>query len=100
MSEEIPSETLAGLTLHTNDDNIPECVSSDGSSMVGSSVSQSMQKTVEVDAAMLNNAMSIIINLQNQVILFSSYNVYSSLELKSVFRLLICRPGCRLDRFQ
>ena len=84
MSEEIPSETLAGLTLHTNDGPIPECVSSDGGSMVGSSVSQSTKKTVEVDATILNNALSIITNLQNQVILFSSYNVYSSLELKNV----------------
>ena len=38
------------------------------SSAVGSSVSQSKQNKIEIDAAMFNNAMSLLVNLQNKVI--------------------------------
>ena len=34
---------------------------------VGSSVSQSKQNKVEIDAAMFHNAMQLVINLQNKV---------------------------------
>ena len=37
------------------------------SSAVGSSVSQSKQNKVEIDAAMFHNAMQLVINLQNKV---------------------------------
>ena len=37
-------------------------------SAVGSSVSQSNQNKIEVDAAMFHNAIALVLNLQNKVI--------------------------------
>ena len=44
----------------------PEAMSLAGS--VGSSVSQSNQNKIEVDAAMFHNAIALVLNLQNKVI--------------------------------
>ena len=57
-----PTDELGGLSLYQADHDLPDYVSS-----VGSSVSQSKKTTVEVDAEMVNNAMLMITNLQQQV---------------------------------
>jgi hypothetical protein len=67
-----PSDELSnlagGLSLYQEDEVLPEYVSSgDDASAVGSSVSQTMQTTVQVNAAMVENAMAMITNLQEQV---------------------------------
>jgi hypothetical protein len=70
-----PSDELTnlagGLSLYQADEELPEYVSSgDDASAVGSSVSQTMQTTVQVNAAMVENAMTMITNLQQQVTLY------------------------------
>jgi len=60
-----PTDELGGLSLYQADQDLPDYVSS-----VGSSVSQSKKTTVEVDAEMVNNAMLMITNLQQQVFAF------------------------------
>ncbi len=67
MSDEVDSSAAAigGLTLYSGDTDIPDCASS-----VGSSVSQSKENTVQVNAAMFNNAMTMLLNLQTQVYIF------------------------------
>ena len=64
MSDEADSSAAAmgGLTLYSGDTDIPDYASS-----VGSSVSQSKENTVQVNAAMFNNAMTMLLNLQTQV---------------------------------
>ena len=73
-NEEQSIDTMGGLTLYSADVEIPECVSSGTPSTVGSSVSQSKEPTVKVNAAMFNNAMSVIMNLQAKVFLFNCLN--------------------------
>ena len=69
MSDEAESSTeaLGGLSLYTEDTTIPDYVSSASVSTVGSSVSQSKKNTIEVNADMFNNAMTMLLNLQTQV---------------------------------
>ena len=67
---------LGGLSLYQADEvipDIPEYVSSgDDASAVGSSVSQTKQTTVEVSAAMFENAIAIVTDLRQEVRLFIS----------------------------
>ena len=72
-----PSDELTnlagGLSLYQADEVLPEYVSSgDDASAVGSSVSQTKQTTVEVSAAMFENAIAIVTDLKQQVTLFIS----------------------------
>ena len=53
---------MGALSLDDKDEDLPDYVSS-----VGSSVSQSKKTTIEMDAEMVNNAMTMITNLQQQV---------------------------------
>ncbi len=64
MSDNVESPTVAmgGLSMYSPDVDIPEYVSS-----VGSSVSQGKEGIVAVNAAMFENAMNVIMNLQSQV---------------------------------
>jgi hypothetical protein len=67
-----PSDELinlaGGLSLYQADEVLPEYVSSgDDASTIGSSVSQTMQTTDQMQAAMVENAMAMITNLQEQV---------------------------------
>ncbi len=68
MSEQVetPTETMGGLSLYSADVDIPEYVRSVGSS-VGSSVSQSKENTVEVNASMFHNAMNKLMKLESTV---------------------------------
>ena len=65
-----PSDQLAAMTLNQDDDGLPQYESSgdEAVSMVGSSVSQTQQTTVQVDAAMVNNAITMINDLRDQVL--------------------------------
>ena len=65
--EESSTEALGGLSLYTEDTPLPDYVSSASVSTVGSSVSQSKKNTIEVNADMFNNAMTMLLNLQKQV---------------------------------
>jgi hypothetical protein len=70
---ESPSDQLAGLNLNQADEELPDYVSGDESddfSAVGSSVSQQQQTTVEVNAAMVNDAVAMINTLPEQVLTF------------------------------
>jgi hypothetical protein len=60
-------EALGGLSLYPKDTPIADYVSSASVSTVGSSVSQSKKNTIEVNADMFNNAMTMLLNLQAQV---------------------------------
>ena len=88
-----PTDELGGLSLYQADHDLPDYVSS-----VGSSVYQSKKTTVEVDAEMVNNAMLMITNLQQQVL---SFLLISILELTNIFfRLLLCSSRWLLVLFQ
>jgi hypothetical protein len=50
-----------------NLDDEGDLPSPEAMSLAGSSVSQSKQNKVEIDAAMFHNAMQLVINLQNKV---------------------------------
>ena len=63
MQAESPSAQLASLTLYQADEELPEYVSS-----VGSSVSQQDKNTIQVNAEMVNNAVAMIQNLSQQVL--------------------------------
>jgi hypothetical protein len=65
MQAESPSAQLASLTLYQADDELPEYVSS-----VGSSVSQQDKNTIQVNAEMVNNAVTMIQNLSQQVLTY------------------------------
>jgi hypothetical protein len=88
MSENVASPTddmvdgMAKATIYETDYDLPDYVSSKGSS-----VSQTQMTTVEVDAAMITNALEIITNLQHQV-LISDYFQFT--HTKSIFL------GCNL----
>jgi hypothetical protein len=83
MSEhvETPTEIMGGLSLYSADVDIPEFVSS-GSS-VGSSVSQSKDKTVEVNAAMFHNAMNKLLKLESTVFFHLLLLVFNGLTFLS-----------------
>ena len=68
MSMEAETVDIGGLSLYTPDENLPDYVSSDGDSAVGSSVSKSSKNTMEINAEMFNNAMLMVTTLQAQVI--------------------------------
>ena len=74
---ETPTGTMGGLSLYSADVDIPEYASS-----VGSSVSQCKENTVQVNAAMFNNAMTMLLNLQTQVYFF---DLHSLLSFKQLF---------------
>jgi hypothetical protein len=63
MQAESPSAQLASLTLYQADEEVPEYVSS-----VGSSVSQQAKKTMEVDTGMVDNAVAMMQNLHETVL--------------------------------
>jgi hypothetical protein len=65
MQAESPSAQLASLTLYQADEELPEYVSS-----VGSSVSQQDKNTIQVNAEMVNNAVTMIQNLSQQVLTY------------------------------
>ena len=65
MQAESPSAQLASLTLYQADEELPEYVSS-----VGSSVSQQDKNTIQVNAVMVNNAVAMIQNLSQQVLTY------------------------------
>jgi hypothetical protein len=65
MQAENPSAQLASLTLYQADEELPEYVSS-----VGSSVSQQDKNTIQVNAEMVNNAVAMIQNLSQQVLTY------------------------------
>jgi hypothetical protein len=65
MQAESPSAQLASLTLYQADEELPEYVSS-----VGSSVSQQDKNTIQVNAEMVNNAVAMIQNLTQQVLTY------------------------------
>ncbi len=69
MQAESPSAQLASLTLYQADEEVPEYVSS-----VGSSVSQQAKKTMEVDAGMVDNAVAMMQNLHEMVL---TYYIFS-----------------------
>lgn len=69
MQAESPSAQLASLTLYQADEELPEYVSS-----VGSSVSQQAKKTMEVDAGMVDNAVAMMQNLHETVL---TYYIFS-----------------------
>ena len=68
MSMEAETVDIGGLSLYTPDENLPDYVSSDGDSAVGSSVSKSSKNTMEINAEMFNNAMLMVTTLQAKVI--------------------------------
>ena len=72
MQAESPVAQFAGMNLNQADDELPEYVSSVGS--VGSSVSQQNKKTMEVDAGMVDNAVSMLQNLHETVL---TYYIFS-----------------------
>jgi hypothetical protein len=69
MQAESPVAQFAGMNLNQADDELPEYVSS-----VGSSVSQQNKKTMEVDAGMVDNAVSMLHNLHETVL---TYYIFS-----------------------
>ena len=69
MESESPSDQLASLTLYQADEELPEYVSS-----VGSSVSQQKKNTIEVSAEMADHAMAMIQDLAQQVL---TYYIFS-----------------------
>ena len=69
MQAESPVAQFAGMNLNQADDELPEYVSS-----VGSSVSQQNKKTMEVDAGMVDNAVAMIENLHETVL---TYYIFS-----------------------
>jgi hypothetical protein len=76
MSDQVvpPEQAMGGLSLYSQDVDIPDYVSSGQGSVagsaVGSSVSQSKENTVEVNAAMFHNAMNKLMTLESQVFYF------------------------------
>jgi hypothetical protein len=74
-----PSDQLAGLSLNQANEGLPDFVATPGDddavSFVGSSVSQNQKTTMEVDAAMINNAVAMINNLSQQVLIYYSFSV-------------------------
>ena len=69
MQAESPVAQFAGMNLNQADDELPEYVSS-----VGSFVSQQNKKTMEVDAGMVDNAVSMLQNLHETVL---TYYIFS-----------------------
>ena len=65
-----PSDQLASMTINEDDGGLPQYVSSDEDaiSMVGSSVSQTKQTTIQVDAAMVTDAVKMITELRQEVL--------------------------------
>ncbi len=68
------SEPEAGNMSVTGDD-LPQYVSEDEVSAVGSSVSQTNKNTVEISAAMFADAVSMIQGLTQEVLTYYSFNV-------------------------
>lgn len=60
------TEAMEGLKV-TDDEELPQYQSSDGGSMIGSSVSKSSKTKLEIDAAMYNQAMDVINKLLEKV---------------------------------
>ena len=65
-----PSDQFAALNINQDEEGLPKYESSgdEAVSMVGSSVSQTEQTTVQVDAAMVNNAITMINDLRERVL--------------------------------
>jgi hypothetical protein len=68
---ESPSDQFAGMNLNQADAPIEEYMSETSSAVsVGSSVSQQGQTTVQVNAAMVTNAVEMINSLRDEVLKF------------------------------
>jgi hypothetical protein len=82
-----PSDPLASMNLNEDDGGLPQYVSSDEDaiSMVGSSVSQTNQLTMQIDAAMVTDAVKMINELQQEVL---TYCLLSVSTLTIFYRLL------------
>ena len=72
MSDQVvpPEQAMGGLSLYSQDVDIPDYVSSGQGSAVGSSVSQSNENTVQVNASLFHNAMNKLLTLESQVFYF------------------------------
>lgn len=91
---EVPSDQLAGLNLYQGDDELPDYVSSgDDASAVGSSVSQTQQTTIQVNASMVNDAVSMINSLREQVLVLMIYHINLNIDnsILFVYRLQLYR---------
>jgi hypothetical protein len=62
------TEAVEDINLDDEGDLPSPTAMSLAGSAVGSSVSQSNQNKIEVDAAMFHNAIALVLNLQNKVI--------------------------------
>ena len=75
VEDQIAEATEAVDDINLDDVPSPTAMSVAGSA-VGSSVSQSNQNKIEVDASMFNNAMALLINLQNKVNIYTTITFY------------------------
>ena len=82
MQAESPLAQFASMSINQADEEPVEFVATPGddvmsvtgSSVIGSSVSQDKRSTMEVDAAMINNAVSMINSLSQQVLIYYSFS--------------------------
>ncbi len=66
--EDSASDAMEGLKVtEDQDEDLPMYQSSDGGSIIGSSVSKSSKTKMEIDAAMYNQAMDVINKLLEKV---------------------------------
>jgi hypothetical protein len=103
---ESPSDQLAGLNLNQADEDLPDFVATPGDddvvSVIGSSVSQNQKTTMEVDAAMINNAVAMINNMSQEVFLYYCFSLSTltisftdcSFEAAGCFSGYGCCSGC------
>ncbi len=82
MQAESPLAQFASMSINQADEEPVEFVATPGddvmsvtgSSVIGSSVSQDKRSTMEVDAAMINNAVTLINNLSEQVLIYYCFS--------------------------
>jgi hypothetical protein len=79
MQAESPVAQFASMSINQADEELVEFVATPGDtddiSVIGSSVSQDKRTTMEVDAAMINNAVALINNLSEQVLIYYCFSV-------------------------
>jgi hypothetical protein len=86
MQAESPVAQFASMSINQADEELVEFVATPGDneddiSVIGSSVSQDKRTTMEVDAAMINNAVALINNLSEQVLIYYCFSVSTSNHL-------------------
>ena len=79
MQAESPVAQFASMSINQADEELVEFVATPGDneddiSVIGSSVSQDKRTTMEVDAAMINNAVALINNLSEQVLIYYCFS--------------------------